>query len=100
MIDMSELKPILEPLDLPVETLEAIQAIDRDVEVDTGEIDRLKGELETAKADYETRFRNAFFKGEGVPHDHEEEVTTQVDEQTDEKELATTYEELFGEENV
>ena len=97
MIDLQELKTVLEPLNLDAESIEAIQGLDREVDDGRAEIERINNE-------WNDRFRAAFFKGEGIPHDHEGEVTEQVDNQSDvetnvEEEgsgLATTFEELFG----
>lgn len=99
MIDLNELKPLLEPLDLSAETIEAIQGLDREVNDGADEIARLTGELDRVNGEWNDRFKAAFFKGEGIPHDHEPEVNAQVANQTGESEgLMTTYEELFGEE--
>lgn len=101
MIDLNELKPIIEPLKLSADVIEAIQSIDKDVKDDSAEITRLNGEISRMNDEWNERFRAAFFKGDGIPHDHEAEVTEQVDEQSgDEKPLATTYDELFGEEEM
>ena len=104
MIDLQELKTVLEPLNLDAKSIEAIQGLDREVDDGRAEIDRLNGEIERINNEWNDRFRAAFFKGEGIPHDHEGEVTEQVDNQSDvetnvEEEgsgLATTFEELFG----
>ena len=98
MINLDELKSILEPLDLSAETIEAIIALDKEVNDGSEEIARLTGELESKDKEWNDRFKAAFFKGEGIPHDHEPEVTAQVDEQTGTEEAPTTYEELFSEE--
>ena len=98
MIDLNELKPILEPLNLTAETIEAIQGLDREVNDGSEEIARLTGELDRVNGEWNDRFKAAFFRGEGIPHDHEPEVTAQVDEQTGSVTTMTTYEELFGEE--
>lgn len=98
MINLDELKSILEPLDLSAETIEAIMGLDKEVNDGSEEIARLTGELERKDNEWNDRFKAAFFKGEGIPHDHEPEVTAQVDEQTGTETAPTTYEELFGEE--
>ena len=98
MINLDELKSILEPLDLSAETIEAIIGLDKEVNDGSEEITRLTGELERIDNEWNDRFKAAFFKGEGIPHDHEPEVTAQVDEQTGTEKAPTTYEELFGEE--
>lgn len=100
MIDLNELKPILEPLNLSADTIEAIQGLDREVVDNSDEIARLNGELERVNAEWNDRFKAAFFKGEGIPHDHEPEVNEQLAEQTGEtiNESPRTYEDLFGEE--
>lgn len=96
MINLDELKPILEPLNLSADIIEAIQGLDKDVIDNTDEIARLQSELDNINNSWNERFKAAFFKGEGIPHDHEPEVTAQVDEQTDTETGPTTYEELFG----
>ena len=96
MINLDELKPILEPLNLTADTIEAIQGLDREVNDGSEEIARLTGELDRVNTEWNDRFKAAFFKGEGIPHDHEPEVTAQVDEQTGTETAPTTYEELFG----
>lgn len=98
MINLDELKPILEPLNLSADTIEAIQGLDRQVNDGSEEIARLTGELDRVNTEWNNRFKAAFFKGEGIPHDHEPEVDAQVDEQTGTETAPTTYEELFGEE--
>lgn len=98
MINLDELKSILEPLDLSAETIESIIGLDKEVNDGSDEIARLTGELERIDNEWNDRFKAAFFKGEGIPHDHEPEVTAQVDEQTGTEKAPTTYEELFGEE--
>lgn len=95
MINLDELKPILEPLNLTADTIEAIQSLDREVNDGSEEIARLTSELDRVNREWNSRFKTAFFKGEGIPHDHEPEVTVQVDEQTDTETAPTTYEELF-----
>lgn len=99
MINLDELKAVLEPLDLSADTIEAIMGLDKEVNDGSEEIARLTGELERVNGEWNDRFKAAFFKGEGIPHDHEPEVTAQVDEQAGAAQTApTTYEELFGEE--
>lgn len=98
MINLDELKAVLEPLDLSADTIEAIMGLDREVNDGSEEIARLTGELDRVNSEWNDRFKAAFFKGEGIPHDHEPEVTAQVDEQTGSVGSMTTYEELFGEE--
>lgn len=96
MINLDELKPILEPLNLSAETIEAIQGLDREVVDNSDEIARLQGELDNLDKTWNERFKAAFFRGEGIPHDHETEVTEQLDEQTGTEAGPQTYEELFG----
>ena len=98
MINLDELKPILEPLNLTADTIEAIQGLDREVNDSSEEISRLNSEIDRINGEWNDRFKAAFFKGEGIPHDHEPEVTAQVDDQTGTEKAPTTYEELFGEE--
>lgn len=96
MINLDELKAVLEPLDLSAETIEAIMGLDKEVNDGSEEIARLTSELDRVNTEWNDRFKAAFFKGEGIPHDHETEVTAQVDEQTGTETAPTTYEELFG----
>lgn len=98
MINLDDLKSILEPLDLSAETIEAIIGLDKEVNDGSEEIARLTGEIERIDNEWNDRFKAAFFKGEGIPHDHEPEVTAQVDGQTGTEKEPTTYEELFSEE--
>jgi hypothetical protein len=103
MINLDELKPILKPLNLSAETIEAIQGLDKEANDGSEEIARLTAELDKVNGDWNERFKAAFFKGEGIPHDHDSEVTAQVDEQAgteEEIEVPTTYEELFIAEEV
>lgn len=93
MIDLEKLKPILEPLNLSADVLESIIAID---EADVGYEEKLKEQTDAINAEWNDRFRAAFFKGEGVPHDHEAEVTEQVDDQSKD-ESPETYDDLFKE---
>ena len=99
MIKLDDLKTVLQNLNLDADTIEAIQGLDKEDDSES-EIKRLNDELKKVNDEWNQRFRDAFFKGEGIPHDHEGEVTEQVDEQAgdDEKDdgLATTVEELFG----
>lgn len=101
MIKLEELKPVLAEMNLSAEQIEAIQGLDREVIDGSEEIEKLKNELETTNANWEARFKDAFFKGVGVPHDHETEITEQVSEQSGTEETdegPSTYEELFKEE--
>lgn len=97
MIDLEKLKPILEPLNLDVETIESIQALDVPYD-NSEEVQNLRNEIDKVNNDWNERFKNAFFKGVGVPHDHEGEVTKQVDEQSKEEVKDLTYDSLFKEE--
>lgn len=100
MINLDELKSVLEGLDLSADTIEAIQGLDREVVDNSDEINRLQTELDNLNASWNQRFKNTFFKGVGVPHDQEVEVTEQVDMQAGGEIInePTTYEELFKEE--
>ena len=95
MINLDELKGILEPLDLSVEVLESIQNIDRIDERDK-EIARLKDENEQIRKDYDERFRKAFFKNEGLVEQHDEEIVEQEIEQSEgDVNTDITFDELF-----
>ena len=96
MINLDKLKAVLEPLDLSADTIEAIMGLDEEVNDGSEEIARLTSELDRVNEEWNDRFKAAFFKGEGIPHDHEPEVTAQVDEQTDTETAPTNYEDLFG----
>ena len=98
MINLDELKSVLEGLDLSADTIEAIQGLDREVVDNSDEINRLQIELDNLNASWNQRFKDAFFKG--VPHDKEVEVTEQVDMQAGGEIInePTTYEDLFKEE--
>lgn len=100
MINLDELKSVLEGLDLSADTIEAIQGLDREVVDNSDEIKRLQTELDNVNASWNQRFKDAFFKGVGVPHDQEVEVTEQVDMQAGGEIInePTTYEDLFKEE--
>lgn len=89
MIDLNELKPILEPLlndENSVEVIEKIKAIDK-----PGVTQK---DLDDLNATWSERYRKAFF--EGVPNDetgnHDSEV--QAEEQAGEK---VKYDDLFTE---
>ena len=96
MINLEQLKPILEPLNLDATTIESIQALDTPYD-DSEEVQNLKNEIDRINNDWNERFKNAFFKGTGIPHDHEGEVTEQVDEQSTDETKDMTYESLFKE---
>lgn len=96
MINLDELKPILEGLDLSADTIEAIQGLDKEVVDNSDEIARLQGELDNVNNSWNERFKAAFFRGEGIPHDHESEVTEQLDEQAGTEAGPTSFEDLFG----
>lgn len=99
MINLDELKPILEPLGLSADAIDAIIQIDRPVENDSEKIAELTKKLEDQEKSWNERYQKTFFNGTGEPHDHENEITDQVDDQSgddDGSELATTYDELFG----
>lgn len=81
MINLEELKPILEPLiserDDASAIIESIQALDKDVEFDRTEIDK----------EWNERFKRAFFGDKGAtmkdepPKDEPEEVNEPEDEE-------------------
>ena len=96
MINLDKLKAVLEPLDLSADTIEAIIGLDEEVNDGSEEIARLNSELDRVNTEWNDRFKAAFFKGEGIPHDHEPEVDAQVDEQTGAEPEPKTYEDLFG----
>ena len=96
MINLEQLKPILEPLNLDATTIESIQALDTPYD-DSEEVQNLRSEIDRINNDWNERFKNAFFKGVGIPHDHEGEVTEQVDDQSTDETKDMTYESLFKE---
>ena len=68
-------------------------------ENDSEKIAELTKKLEDQEKSWNERYQKTFFNGTGEPHDHENEITDQVDDQSgddDGSELATTYDELFG----
>ena len=106
-IDLEKLKPSLEGVEgLGVDVLESILALaetnefeDRSPEIEElkSQIEELKtthaGELESAKADFEARYRQAFFHGVDKPTEDEESGTQEYEVLTVEKLL----EEILGE---
>ena len=99
MINMDELKPILEGLvegrEDAADVIEQVMKLDKEVEVDRSEIDALN-------ASWNERFKKTFFgeraddlKDE-VPKDEvKEEVKEEIDEDYDGEDL--TYDKLFAE---
>lgn len=95
MIDLNELKPILEPLlndDNSVDIIEKITAIDREG-VTQKDIDDLN-------ASWTKRYRDAFFNGvaNDVTGAHDSEA--QAEEQAGEETVPETFEDLFSSEEV
>jgi len=104
-IDLEKLKPALEGVEgLGVDVLESIlglaetnEIVDRSPEIDElkAQIEELKtthaSELETAKADFESRYRQAFFHGVETP-------TEEVDEsEPEDVTVEKLLEEILGE---
>lgn len=95
MINLEELKTILEPLDLSVDVLESIQNIDK-IDKRDNEISRLKDENEQIRKDYDERFRKAFFRNEGLVEQHDDEIVDQEIEQSEgDVNTNITFDELF-----
>lgn len=98
MINIDELKPIIEPLltdENSAEVIEAIQAIDREVEVDQKAIDDLN-------ASWNERFKKAFF-GDGSAEGQAEAQADETEDagvQAEEEDAPTKYEDLFSDEEV
>lgn len=69
MIDLNELKPILEKLDVDASVIESVIAIDKEVEPsdNSKEVEELKAQLEQTNKDWNEKFKKAFFSGEGIP---------------------------------
>lgn len=67
-IKLERLKEVLEGTDLDVDLLEKINSLDEDVVDDhTAQIEAARNEAASqAKAEYDARFKAAFFKGEGI----------------------------------
>lgn len=107
-INLEKLKPALESIeDFPVDTLEAILGLveENDFEDRTPEIEELKAQIENLNtshadelanvtADFETRFRNAFFKGVDQGEVSEPEVEAEPEDIT----IEALLEDLLGEE--
>lgn len=85
MIDITELKPILEPIldgrDDAADVIEQISAIDNKTSSEE--------DIARINAEWSERFKKAFFTGEGV------EKKPKEDEPDDEDSSPETYEELF-----
>ena len=85
LIDITELKPILEPIldgrDDAADIIEQISAIDNKTSSEE--------DIARINAEWSQRFKKAFFTGEGVEKKSEE------DEPDDEDSSPETYEELF-----
>lgn len=92
MINMDELKPILEGLGdtISTDTLAAIAAIDKPVEDQSEKIASLEADLAAQKQAY----RDTFFSGLQVTNSDQNQ--TLPDEDPDNEEI-TTFEQLFGE---
>lgn len=78
MIDLNELKEIIGGLDLPVETLELIAGIDREVEDNTAAA--VEVAVAAKDAEWSERYRKSFFSPEAPVI--AETVTSVVDDQT------------------
>ena len=108
-INLEKLKPALESIeDFPVETLEAILGLveENDFEDRSPEIEELKAQIETLNtahadelanvtADFETRFRNAFFKGVDQGEVSEPDVEPEAD--PEDITIEALLEDLLGE---
>lgn len=88
MIDITELKPILEPIlegrDDAADVIEQISAIDNKTSSEE--------DIARINAEWSERFKKAFFSGEGVEKKPKEDES---DESDDEDSAPETYEELF-----
>ena len=108
-INLDKLKPALEGIeDFPVDVLENIMGLveENEFQDQSPEIEELKAtienlntshasELDSVKSDYETRFRNAFFKGV-----EPEAETVEEAEEADPEDITVEdiLEEILGEE--
>ena|GEM_PF-4993624 len=96
MINIDELKPIIEPLlteDNSADIIEAITAIDREVEADQKTIDDLN-------ASWNERFKKAFF-GDGTAEGQADAQANEGEDagvQAEEEDAPVKYEDLFSEE--
>lgn len=102
MINLEKLKPILEGIEgLPVETLETIAALDEPMDdvMTKAEVDEL---LAAKDAEYNDRFRKAFFtEAAGTKETVEaakEEVNDSNDGDPEEADAPVSFEDLFVEE--
>lgn len=111
-INLDKLKPALEGIeDFPVDVLENIMGLveENEFQDQSPEIEELKAtienlntshasELDSLKSDYESRFRNAFFKG--VEPEGEAEAVEDADEEADPEDITVEelLEEILGEE--
>lgn len=95
MINMDELKPILEGLiegrEDAADIIEQISALDKDVEIDRSEIDALN-------ASWNDRFMKAFFGEKADDISEEIPKIPEADEKVEEEEVEElTYDNLFEE---
>lgn len=95
MIDINELKPVLEPLlegrEDSADIIEKVSGLDREVAVDRSEIDALN-------KSWNDRFMAAFFGEKGKDMSAEIPTVTEETEETAEEEVPGengTYDELF-----
>lgn len=99
MIDMNELKPILEPLlegrEDSADIIEQVAAIDRTI--DPPQVDR--SEIDALNASWNERFKKAFFGSDKADSISEEipSVPEVSEEEPVEEEKPLTYENLFTE---
>lgn len=100
MINMIELKPIIEPLlteENAAEVISKISEIDREPEnQDVPDVsEEVKKAIDANNKEWNERFKSTFFSGSTQPQTQtKEETDTQTDKQTETKK-PTTYEELF-----
>ena len=99
MIELNELKPILEKLNIDADSIQEIIAIDKDPEpVDSSkEVDELKAQLDQNNKDWEEKFKKAFFLGEGIPNVNNSQTSSPIAEPIEDESKPMTFADVANE---
>lgn len=93
MIDLNDLKPILEKLDVDASVIQNIMDIDKEPEPSDSskEVEELKAQLEQTNKDWNEKFKKAFFSGEGIPDVNKSHTSSPIAEPVEEESTPMTY---------
>lgn len=99
MIDLNELKPILEGLDIDASVIQNIIAIDKEPEPSDSskEVNELKAQLDQTNKDWEEKFKKAFFSGEGIPDVNNSPASSPIAEPVVEESKPMTFADVANE---